>query len=114
MSHHMEVYLRQIGDIVFIDIAGDVTAFAEEKLTQAYQSASEKGTRKIVLNFKEDAYINSAGIAIIIGIATESRRKEDAVVIVQPSKHFQKIFSMIGLTRYLKIFENEREALSGL
>lgn len=113
MNQNTEVHLRQVGDVVILDIVGDVTSFAEEKINQAYQHASQVGTRKILLNFKEYDYINSAGIAIIIGIVTESRRKGETVRLVEPSKHFQKIFDMIGLTQYIAIFDNEQEAISG-
>ena len=113
MSRNTEVNLRQVGDVVILDIMGDVTAFAEEKIDQAYQNASRMGTRKILMNFKEDDYINSAGIAILIGIVTESRRKGETVRVVEPSKHFQKLFDMIGLTQYVNIFGDEKEALSG-
>lgn len=71
------------------------------------------GTQKIVMNFKEDDYINSAGIAIIIGITTESRNNGQTLRIVEPNKHFQKIFDMIGLTQYVQVFGAEHEALAG-
>lgn len=113
MSQNTDVHLRRLGDVVILDIIGDVTSFAEEKIDQAYKNASRVGTRKILINFKEDDYINSAGIAIIIGIVTEGRRKGETIGVVQPSKHFQKLFDMIGLTQYVNIFGTEREALLG-
>src|ERR671933_2375932 len=49
-----------------IDIEGDLTAFAESVLMDAYNQVSEGGTRVIVLNFEGLGYMNSSGIGLLV------------------------------------------------
>ena len=64
-----------------------------------------------LFHFDKDGYINSGGIAILIGIASESRKNEQTIRMTGLSSHFQKIFNMVGLTKYTEIFPTEELAL---
>src|SRR3989442_6318028 len=59
--------VRQVSPIAsVIDIQGEVTAFAEKVLMEAYAEASTPTTRSIILNFSELEYMNSSGIGLIV------------------------------------------------
>ena len=92
---------------------GDVTTFAEEKINTAYRDVTNKGARFVLLNFRQNDYINSAGIAILIGIVTEVNRNNQKLAVSGLSQHFQKIFRMVGLAQYAEIYQDEEEALGG-
>jgi stage II sporulation protein AA (anti-sigma F factor antagonist) len=113
MNQTATVQSRHANDVVVIDVNGDVTAAAETMLLNGYEAASEQKTGKILLTFTREGYINSAGIAIIIEITTRCRNRNETLRIVQPSKHFQKIFDMIGLTQYVDVYESEQDGLTG-
>ncbi len=112
MSDEIKVNIREHDKTAIIDLIGDVTTFAEEPIVRAYNS--QKDAQNILLNFRENDYINSAGIAIIIGIVTEIKKNNQQLLISGLSQHFQKIFHMVGLTQYAKIFPTEQEALASL
>ncbi len=114
MSDEIQVTVRGEGDATIIDLVGDVTTFAEEAINQAYQSASSDGAINIVFNFRENDYINSAGIAILIGVVTEARKREQKLLMTGLSAHFQKIFRMVGLTQYADLYPSVDEALASL
>ncbi len=114
MSDEIQVTVRGEGDATIIDLVGDVTTFAEEAINQAYQSASSDGAINIVFNFRENDYINSAGIAILIGVVTEARKKDQKLLMTGLSAHFQKIFRMVGLTQYADLYPSVDEALASL
>lgn len=105
--------LRISGNVAIIDIDGDLTPEAREAVEAAYQRVAASGVRKLVMTFKPDAYINSGGIAVIINIAIAGTKKGQTIRLVQPSEHFQKIFTMVGLRQYVEIFANEGDALAG-
>ena len=69
--------------------------------------------RHILLNFRQNDYINSAGIAILIGIVTEVNRNGQKLAVSGLSQHFQKIFRMVGLAQYADIYQDEDEAVKG-
>jgi anti-anti-sigma factor len=94
-----------------IAIGGDVTATTGEVIEEAFHKAGAEGAKKILLLFDGENYINSGGIAILIGIAAESRKNEQQIRIAGLSDHFEKIFGMVGLTKYAPVYPSEQDAL---
>jgi anti-anti-sigma factor len=111
MNKDIQVSISQKDDVSILQIKGDVTAMTGESIEEAYQKVSKGGAQKILLYFDKDGYINSGGIAILIGIASESRKNGQTVRLTGLSGHFQKIFNMVGLTKYTEIFQTEELAL---
>ena len=114
MSDDIQVTVRLAEGATIIDLVGDVTTFAEEAIHEAYQDASSDGAHNIIFNFREHDYINSAGIAILIGIVTEARKRDQRLLMTGLSNHFQKIFRMVGLTQYADLYPTLEEALASL
>ncbi len=113
MNKDIQVAISQKDDVSILQIKGDVTANSGETIEEAYQNVSKDGAKKILLYFDKEGYINSGGIAILIGIASESRKNEQRIRMTGLSPHFQKIFNMVGLTKYTEIFQTEELALKG-
>jgi anti-anti-sigma factor len=111
MNQTIEVATRKKGDVGLIDIKGDVTAVTGEHVERAYQQVCADNLQKILLCFDPNGYINSGGIAVVIGIAAESKERGQTIYITGLSLHFQKIFDMVGLTKYTDIFPSEEAAL---
>jgi anti-anti-sigma factor len=68
----------------------------------------------ILLRFGKDCYINSGGLAFLIDIASEGRKKGQKIAATGLSDHFQKIFHMVGLTRCISVHATEEDALKEL
>ena len=113
MSNDIEVTIHDRDDVAIIDIKGDVTAVTGDAIEEAYQEVNLAGATKILLVFDQECYINSGGIAILIGIVPESQDNKQIIRITGLSEHFRKIFDMVGLTRYTDIFPSEAAALQG-
>lgn len=113
LEDELTVSTRERDGVAIIDLVGDVTTFAEEKINTAYREVTNKGARFVLLNFRQNDYINSAGIAILIGIVTEVNRNNQRLAVSGLSQHFQKIFRMVGLAQYAEIYQDEEEALGG-
>ncbi len=111
LEDELTVSTRERDGVAIIDLVGDVTTFAEEKINTAYREVTNKGARFVLLNFRQNDYINSAGIAILIGIVTEVTRNSQKLAVSGLSQHFQKIFRMVGLAQYAEIYQDEDEAL---
>jgi anti-anti-sigma factor len=114
MTDEIQVKVSFERGATIIDLAGDVTTFAEEAINEAYHAASSDGAHNIIFNFREDDYINSAGIAILIGIVTEARKRDQRLLMTGLSNHFQKIFRMVGLTQYADLYPTLEEALASI
>ena len=111
MSKDIKVSTSHKGDIAIISIQGDVTAMTGEVIGNAYENTDVSNFPKILLQFDKDCYINSGGLASLIDIASEGRKKQQKIHAYGLSDHFQKIFRMVGLTRCIPIFSSEEAAM---
>jgi anti-anti-sigma factor len=114
MQHNIEIKLEKQGEVTIFDIRGDLTSFSETSLNDAYQTANEQDARKILLKIEEDAYINSGGIALLIQLMAQIKQNNQFVVIAGISEHFTKIFNMVGITKFAKIYDSIEAAIEAL
>ena len=114
MEQENEIRLERRGGVTLMDIQGDVTTFSEPFLNEAYKNANDEGTSKILLKFDQKAYINSGGIAVLIQLLAETKRNNQQIGITGLSEHFKKIFNMVGITKFAKIYNSVDEALGGM
>ena len=113
MNNNIDISTSSKGDVSVINIKGDLTTLTGSGIEDAYQKVTREGAKKLLFCFDRESYINSGGIAILIGIASESRKQGQRVRITGLSAHFQKIFHMVGLTTYTEIIPSEDAALDG-
>jgi anti-anti-sigma factor len=114
MASEPRATLRAADRATIIDLAGEVTTFAVDVIDNAYRRASDEGAKNIVLNFKDVDYINSAGIAIVIGILMEARKADQQILVFGLTQHYAKIFKMMGVAEHAPLFETEAAALESL
>jgi len=96
-----------------IDIEGDVSAFAENVLMDAYTEASTPTTRVIILNFSKLAYMNSSGIGLLVTLLIRVNRQKQQLLSFGLSEHYRHIFELTRLSDAIKIFDSEQQALAG-
>ncbi|NLI81816.1 MAG: STAS domain-containing protein [Deltaproteobacteria bacterium] len=106
-----EIRIEQRDSVTVLEIQGDITVFSEPFLNEAYTCASNQGAVKILLQFDGNAYINSGGIALLIQLLAKARTRDQEVAITGLSAHFKKIFHMVGITKFAKIYDTLQEAL---
>jgi len=111
MLHRNEIKLEQHGSVTLLDIQGDITASSEPYLKEAYKNADSQGASHILLKTGSDIYINSGGIGVLIQILAQTKQNNQLIGITGISDHFKKIFNMVGITKFAKIYDTVAEAL---
>jgi anti-anti-sigma factor len=107
------VAVRRRDAVAVIDLAGDVNASAEAALERAWAEATAGGPDAVVLNFAGAGYINSTGIALIVGILAKARATGLDVRAYGLSPHYREIFEITRLADFLAITTDEESAVSG-
>lgn len=97
-----------------IDIQGEVTAFAENVMMEAYSQASSPTTRIILLNFSELEYMNSSGIGLLVTLLIRVNRQKQRLMAFGLSDHYKHIFELTRLNDAIKIYDTESEALAAV
>lgn len=95
-----------------IDIQGEVSAFVEKVMMEAYAEASTPTTRTIILNFSGLEYMNSSGIGLIVTLLIRVNRQKQRLLAFGLSEHYRHIFEITRLSDAIKIFASEDEALA--
>ena len=106
-----EANVRQEEQLAIIDLQGVINSQAEEGLTQAYSQADEKTSSTILLNFMAVDYINSTGIALIVGLLAQARKTHRQLVVYGLSDHYAEIFRITRLSDFMSIYPDELSAL---
>lgn len=114
MTQANEILLEQLGAVTLLDIRGDITILSESFLNDAYEDANNQGAGKILLKFEEDAYINSGGISVLIQLLAKTEKNNQQIGIIGLSDHFTKIFNMVGITKFAKIYKTREDALEAM
>ena len=96
------------GDRATVSIAGYVSTDAADALTAAFAGAHDAA--KIVISFAEDSFLNSVGIAILLDLILPLKDEGKDLRIVHPSKHFRRVFQIVGLSRDVPVFESQATA----
>ena len=105
--------VRRLNPIAsIIDIQGEVSAFAEKVLMDAYMEASTSTTGTIILNFSELQYMNSSGIGLLVTLLIRVNRQKQHLLCFGLSEHYKHIFELTRLTDAIKIYNTEPEALA--
>lgn len=100
--------------VAVLRFEGDIASTSKEAVLGAYQSLPKATTRLILLDFTKVDYINSSGIALVIQMLIEASNSDQKVYAFGLSAHFTKVFTMVGITKYAKLFANEHEAVAAL
>jgi anti-anti-sigma factor len=108
------VQLKLHGSVALLQIQGDITIQSELSLKDAYKGATEQGAGKLLMEFGESAYINSGGISVIIQLLAEARKNNQQIGITGISDHFKKIFGMVGITKFARIYTSAEEGMKDL
>lgn len=114
LAHTAEISIERRGALTVFDIRGYVSIDAGPAIEEAYGIIDHETGKNILLRFDEETYFNSEGIKSILEILVEAMKNEQKVGITGLSKHFKKIFGMVGVSKLATIFESENDALEGL
>lgn len=105
--------VRRHGDAAVIDLVGDVDARAETALDHAWDEALRGRPDAVVLSFTDTGYINSTGIALIVGLLAKARARSLPVRAYGLSEHYREIFEITRLADFLIIRNDEESAVRG-
>jgi anti-anti-sigma factor len=106
--------VRQEPPAAMIDLSGEISGGSEARLNAAYDEAAGRYPRAIVLNFAEVGYINSTGIALIVGILARARKDGVPLFTCRLSDHYRQIFEITRLIDFVQVVPDEASAMASV
>ena len=105
--------VRRAGDTVAVlDIEGEITAFSEDVLMDAYTTGAADGTRAVILNFTGLEYMNSGGIGLLVTVLVRTNRAKQKLLAYGLTEHYTQIFELTRLNEAIGIYDTEEEAVA--
>lgn len=94
-------------------LKGDITKKSGEELLKwmDWEGGLPEQLPRLVLDLSSVTYINSAGIAYLIRLVRLGNAGAFETACFGTSYHYEKLFVMVGLTRWLTIYPSEWAAL---
>jgi anti-anti-sigma factor len=112
-ASELQVAVRQREGVAVIDLVGDVNGAAGDALDRAYSEAAAHDVGSIALNFERAEFINSTGIALIVGLLARARTSGLEMRAFGLSVHYREIFEITRLSDFMTISDDEDRAVSG-
>jgi anti-anti-sigma factor len=111
-TKHLDATVRQEPSIAVINLTGEINGLAQEALDAAYAEAESNAPRAILLNFEGVDYINSTGIALIVGLLARSRASHRSLLTCNLSEHYVEIFNVTRLSDFMSVLPDEKSAIA--
>ena len=99
--------------VAVISLSGQVDRSALTALNEAYDAAAATSATSVLLDFGAVDYINSTGIALIVGVLGRARAENRAVLATGLSEHYQHIFAITRLSDFIAVYPDVPAALAG-
>jgi anti-sigma B factor antagonist len=100
--------------VSIVDIQGEITAFAENALMDAYNEAGADDARAVILNFMGLEYMNSSGIGLLVTLLIRAQRNQQRLLAYGLSAHYRQIFELTRLNEAISLYSSEAEALAAV
>ena len=108
----MQIEQRAVGSVMILDLKGKITlGEGDEALKDKINSLILQGHKKMLLNFGDVPYIDSAGLGEIVRTYTTVSRQGGQLKLVNLTKRITDLLSITKLLTVFETFDNEPEAL---
>lgn len=96
--------------VVYVN--GYLNSLLGEEVERTVHDILDAGGTKVVLNFEGTKLINSIGISFIIGVVERMMERNGSLAFCSLNRINQELFQMTGVSRYVRAFSSEEEALA--
>ncbi|WP_102344802.1 STAS domain-containing protein [Bacillus sp. Marseille-P3661] len=114
MNKELLITSEQAEERLVLRLEGDITKTSGEQLLRFYNWDLDFVGKFLLIDFSKVNYINSAGIAYIIRLSRILNEKGIVIRAFGLEYHYEKMFQIVGLTKYLTHYPSEWAASENL
>ncbi|MFZ0322552.1 MAG: STAS domain-containing protein [Actinomycetes bacterium] len=109
-----EVDVRGEPPVAVMALEGNIDRDAMTSLSLAYEAAVVDDPKVVLLDFSQVGYINSTGIALIVGVLGRARAEGRQVRASGLTEHYERIFAITRLSDFIQIYSDVDSAVDGV
>ena len=104
----LDARVRDNNGSAVIELHGDIDGRADAALDAAYTKVEHSDD--VRLDFSGVSYMNSTGIALIVGLLARARKNGHTLSAAGLSHHYREIFEITRLADFMTIVDEEETA----
>lgn len=102
------------GDVAVLSLRGEFDSFVVNSFLEEIESLAANGVSSIVLDMRTVKFIMSTAIGAIVKSRKMMKELGGDLVISQPSEFVRDVLDSLGLTKVIKVFDENRAAVENL
>jgi anti-anti-sigma factor len=110
-TNQFETEVSHRPGVSVVRLRGQIDALAEVPLESGYAEAVAADPDTVILDFEGVDYINSTGIALIVGLLAQARKERITIAAAALSDHYREIFEITRLADFMTIFPDAGTAV---
>ena len=95
-----------------IQPTGDIDVYSASELRDTIAEKMGLGPPNIILNLEFVDFIDSTGLAVMIGALKRAKEIDGSFVLVKPNEQVTRVLRITDLTKVLVVFDSIEEALT--
>lgn len=107
----MSLTVSRHGDVVVIEVEGQLIVGNRQELKQRVLDESESGARKILVDFARTGYIDSSGLGVLVSLAKRLRELGGDLRLANLNDDLQTLFELTKLDTLFQIADSRERAL---
>ena len=107
----MSFAMQKNGEVVVVDVAGQLIVGNRQELKQKILDELEKGQRKVLVDFARTGYIDSSGLGVLVSLAKKMRDMGGDLRLANLNDDLQTLFELTKLDTLFQISETRERAL---
>lgn len=108
----MDINTRNKGDIVILDIAGEIDLYNAPEIKDIINKLIEEKKFNVIINLEQVSYIDSSGIGALISSLSNLKKYQGGLKIINVFASVRKVFELTKLTSFFEIYDLEDEAVN--
>ncbi|HET8771976.1 MAG TPA: STAS domain-containing protein [Gemmatimonadaceae bacterium] len=107
----MSLSVTKNGDVVVIEVEGQLIVGNRQELKQRVLDESESGATKILIDFAKTGYIDSSGLGVLVSLAKRMRELGGDLRLANLNDDLQTLFELTKLDTLFQIADTRERAL---
>jgi anti-anti-sigma factor len=108
----MSFAIKKQGEIVVVDVEGQLIVGNRQELKQRVLDELEKGERKFLIDFSQTGYIDSSGLGVLVSLSKKIREQGGELRLAGLNADLQTLFELTKLDTLFAITKTAEEALA--
>jgi anti-sigma B factor antagonist len=107
----MSLHVTRQGDVVIVEIEGQLIVSNRQELKQRVLDEAEQGARRVLVDFARTGYIDSAGLGVLVSLAKRLRELGGDIRLANLNDDLQTLFELTKLDTLFQIADSRERAL---